>query len=69
MPIIQVNLIAGRSDEQKEKLIKTLTDGVVQSLGAQRESVRVLIYELPGTHWGVGGKVRTKPAGGSHEPQ
>ena len=64
MPIIQVNLIEGRSDAQKEKLIAALTDGAVQALDAPRESVRVLIYELPASHWGVAGKAKGKAAGG-----
>jgi 4-oxalocrotonate tautomerase len=64
MPIIQVNLIEGRSAAQKEKLIEALTDGAVQALGAPRESVRVLIYELPGAHWGVAGKAKCNATGG-----
>lgn len=64
MPIIQVNLIEGRSDAQKEKLIAALTDCAVQALDAPRESVRVLIYELPASHWGVAGKAKGKAAGG-----
>jgi 4-oxalocrotonate tautomerase len=56
MPIIQVNLMEGRSDELKEALIAALTEATVQSIGAPRESVRVLLNEMPKTHWGIGGK-------------
>lgn len=56
MPIIQVNLMEGRTDEQKEALIAALTEATVQSLGAPRDSVRVLLNEMPKTHWGIGGK-------------
>jgi 4-oxalocrotonate tautomerase len=56
MPIIQVNLLEGRSDELKEALIAALTEATVQSIGAPRESVRVLLNEMPKTHWGIGGK-------------
>ena len=56
MPIIQVNLMEGRNDEQKEALIAALTEATVQSIGAPRESVRVLLNEVPKTHWGIGGK-------------
>lgn len=56
MPIIQVNLMEGRSDEQKEALIAALTEATVQSIGAPRESVRVLLTEMPKTHWGIGGR-------------
>lgn len=56
MPIIQVNLMEGRNDEQKEALIAALTEATVQSIGAPRESVRVLLNEMPKGHFGIGGK-------------
>lgn len=56
MPIIQVSMMEGRNDEQKEALIAALTEATVQSLGAPRDSVRVLLNEIPKTHWGIGGK-------------
>lgn len=56
MPIIQVNMMQGRDDDQKERLIAALTEAVVESIGAPRESVRVLINEMPKTHWGIAGK-------------
>ena len=60
MPIVQVNLIEGRAPSQKEALIASVTDAVVASLDAPRESVRVLINELPAAHWGVGGESKDK---------
>lgn len=56
MPIIQVNLMEGRNDAQKEALIAALTEATVQSIGAPRESVRVLLNEMPKAHFGIGGK-------------
>jgi 4-oxalocrotonate tautomerase len=56
MPIIQVFMMEGRTDEQKAGLIDALTTAAVEQVGAPRESVRVLISETPKTHWGIGGK-------------
>jgi len=56
MPIMQVFLMEGRTDEQKMQLIRALTDAAVKSIGAPRESVRVMITEVPKTHFGAGGK-------------
>lgn len=56
MPIIQVNMLEGRTDDQKEKLVAELTQAVVVALEAPQESVRVMINEFPNTHFGVGGK-------------
>jgi 4-oxalocrotonate tautomerase len=62
MPLIQVTLIAGRSPETKEALIRLLTDGAVEATGAPRESIRVILQEVPAAHWGVGGVTKSRPA-------
>ena len=31
-----------------------LTEAVVESIGARRESVRVVLREVPKTHWAAG---------------
>jgi 4-oxalocrotonate tautomerase len=46
----------GRTDEQKARLIGALTDAAIESIGAPRESVRVLLIEIPKTQFGIGGK-------------
>ncbi|MED5432789.1 MAG: tautomerase family protein, partial [Pseudomonadota bacterium] len=39
MPVAQINILEGRTDEQKEMLIHEVTDAIVRSLGAPVESV------------------------------
>ena len=56
MPIAQVNIMAGRTDEQKAKMIAAVTEAIHDSLGAPRETIRVLVNEIPSTHWGIGGQ-------------
>jgi 4-oxalocrotonate tautomerase len=56
MPIIQVQVIEGRTDEQLSKLLESLTNAAAESLDVKKEQVRVLIQEVPNKHWGVGGK-------------
>ncbi|AEI82598.1 hypothetical protein CNE_BB1p11970 (plasmid) [Cupriavidus necator N-1] len=56
MPIMQIYLMEGRTEEQKAGLIAALTDAAVASIGVPSESVRVLITEMPKTHFGIGGK-------------
>ncbi|MFP3613162.1 4-oxalocrotonate tautomerase [Paraburkholderia sp. SIMBA_050] len=55
MPLIQVTLIEGRLMDAKAALISGLTEAAAAALGASRESVRVIIQEVPAAHWGVGG--------------
>ena len=56
MPLIQVTLGRGRTPEQLEALGKALTDAVEQSIGARRESIRVVLSECEPEHWFVGGE-------------
>jgi 4-oxalocrotonate tautomerase len=56
MPVIQVTLMEGRTDVQKEALIAALTEAAFSSINAPRESVRVLLNEIPKAHFGIGGK-------------
>ena len=56
MPIIQVNMLEGRTVEQKRKLCAGITEVVVSSLGVQPEQVRVMIHELGKDEYAIGGK-------------
>jgi len=60
MPIAQINIIEGRSDEQKEALIAEVTDAIVRSLDAPKQSVRVIINEMPKQHFGIAGESAKK---------
>ena len=55
MPFIEVTLIEGRSKDKKVALMKALTDAAETTLGVPRESVRVVLREVPPEHWAVGG--------------
>lgn len=55
MPIIHVQLLAGRSPELKRELIRELTDATERALGSERESIRVLLTEVAAEDWAIGG--------------
>jgi 4-oxalocrotonate tautomerase len=54
MPLVEVTLVEGRSDEQLRTLISRLTAAVVDAVGAPKENVRVVLREVPATHWAAG---------------
>lgn len=60
MPIAQINIIEGRSDAQKEALIVEVTDAIVRALDAPKQSVRVIINEMPKQHFGIAGESAKK---------
>jgi len=56
VPIIQVNMLEGRTTEQKRKLVSGITTAVVDALGVAPEQVRVMIHELGKDDFAIGGK-------------
>jgi 4-oxalocrotonate tautomerase len=54
MPLIEVTLVEGRSPEQLRSLISALTRAASDAVDAPLESVRVVIREVPATHWAAG---------------
>jgi 4-oxalocrotonate tautomerase len=49
-------MLPGRSKEQKENLIKTMTDAMVSIAGTTADAVHVVIVETATEHWGIGGQ-------------
>lgn len=54
MPLIEVTMVEGRSAEQLRALIAGLTRAAVEAVDAPVESVRVVVREIPATHWAAG---------------
>jgi 4-oxalocrotonate tautomerase len=57
MPIITVDMLAGRTDDQKRALAKELTDAIVRTAAASPQTVQVIIRDVPADHWSVAGKL------------
>jgi len=54
MPFIEVTMVEGRSPEHLRSLIAGLTAATCEAIGAPQESVRVVVREVPATHWAAG---------------
>jgi len=46
MPLIEIHLLEGRTDEQKKALLSAVTEAVQASIGAPLETIRVWIQEF-----------------------
>jgi len=57
MPIAQIHILEGRNDEQKETLIREVSEAISRSLDAPLTSVRVIITEMAKGHFGIGGEL------------
>lgn len=54
MPLVEITLVEGRTPEQIRRLLGATTDAVATSVGAPKESIRVVVREVPATHWAAG---------------
>jgi len=56
MPVIEIKLWKGRTDEQKKKLIGKITDATVEAINCPVEAVHVIIEEQSKENWGIAGE-------------
>ena len=57
MPIIKVEMLEGRSTDQKKELVQSLTREMVRVTGCGLDSVYVVIDEVKKENWGLGGEL------------
>jgi len=55
MPFVQVKVWDGFGDENAKKTIEGITE-VFTEMGIPKEAVRVLVEEIPKSHWGIAGE-------------
>ncbi len=56
MPFVEIKLRKGVTTEQKEKLIKGVTDLLVSELGKDPNMTHVVIQEYEVEDWGIAGE-------------
>ena len=57
MPLIDIHMLEGRTDQQKRALLDSVTEAVRTSLGAPLSSIRVWIQEFPPTEYMAEGQL------------
>ena len=55
MPLVHIELIEGRSQEQLKNLVADVTKAVVANTGAPAEHVHVVLSEMQKNRYAVGG--------------
>jgi 4-oxalocrotonate tautomerase family enzyme len=54
-PLIRIHLMEGRPMELLHRLLREMSALVAEILAIPIQSTRVLVTEIPVTHWGIGG--------------
>jgi 4-oxalocrotonate tautomerase len=55
MPLAHIYILEGRTLEEKKKVVTEVTAALIKTLGVRKDNVRVIIHEVPKSHWSVGG--------------
>jgi 4-oxalocrotonate tautomerase len=61
MPTYHIEMMEGRTIEQKRRLVQEITRITVEVLGDSPESVDILITDVKRENWATGGKLWTEP--------
>ena len=58
MPILQIEILKGRTIEQKREMAKRVTDAVSETLNCPKEAVSIIIREMETENFAKAGKLR-----------
>ena len=61
MPTYHVEMMEGRTIDQKKKLVAEITRVSVEILGGVPESVDIIITDIKRENWATGGKLWSEP--------
>lgn len=63
MPTVRVEMIEGRTEEQKRAFVRAVTEAAVRDLASELQHVDVVIFEVPKNKWATGGVFFSDVAG------
>jgi 4-oxalocrotonate tautomerase len=61
MPVVRIEMLSGRTPEQKRALAETVTRDVAEIAKCTRESVQVVFTSVDREDWAVGGRLTSDP--------
>ena len=61
MPTYHIEMMEGRTVEQKKKLVEAITQATVDILGGTPEAVDIIITDIKRENWATGGKLWSEP--------
>ena len=55
MPLVRINMWPTVTNEQKDALIRNVTQAVVDSIGCRDQAVQIMLFEVDKSDWSTGG--------------
>jgi 4-oxalocrotonate tautomerase len=60
MPVVMVYMWAGRTEEQKRKLVKEIYRAFNEALGVQEKDLHIVLQDVDKKNWGLGSKLASE---------
>lgn len=60
MPLVHIELVAGRTPEQLKQLCQDVTAAISKNTGAPAEHIHIVLDEMQPDHYSVGGVLRSE---------
>lgn len=57
MPIVQIDMMKGRTVEQKKELVKRVTEAIAETANCPKEAVAIIIRDMEDENYGSGGEL------------
>ena len=54
MPLVEVTIAQGRTGDQIRAMMREVHQAVLRTVNTQPEHIRVIVREVPRTHWATG---------------
>lgn len=61
MPMIRVEMYAGRTVEQKSAFAREVTDAFVRCCGGTPQSVQIVFVDVERSNWATSGRLASEP--------
>ncbi|MFH0860738.1 MAG: 2-hydroxymuconate tautomerase [Candidatus Altiarchaeota archaeon] len=56
MPVVKIEILSGKTKEQKKKMIEGITKAINEATGVEPEKIWIIINEISHENWGSNGK-------------
>ena len=56
MPLAQISILEGRSEEMIAQMAEAVTQAISETLTTPRDKIRVVVTEIPAQRWFVAGQ-------------
>ncbi|KRN25500.1 2-hydroxymuconate tautomerase [Lacticaseibacillus camelliae] len=59
MPLVHIDLLAGRTPEQLAKMCQDVTEAIAKNTGAPAEHIHIVLNEMTPDHYAVAGTLKS----------